>query len=220
MSFYKNYKSKLFYSKLINKNDLCFDIGANIGMKSVCFLSLNARVIAFEPQTKCIPYLSQIKNFKFQHYPFGVGSKDETKKLNLANHIEVATFSDQMMNFYSTKSLKWDKTENVIVKKLDTLIEQFGLPNFCKIDTEGFELEIISNLSYTIPLIEFEFVEAFASDTVKIISVLEKDNTLFNYNLNENPKFELKKWVNAKEMIRIFNKLPLNRLHGNVFVKN
>ena len=32
-----NRKSKKFYKYLINKNDLCFDIGANIGKKSKLF---------------------------------------------------------------------------------------------------------------------------------------------------------------------------------------
>ncbi len=48
-----NLKRKYFYSKLIKKNDLCFDIGANIGTKSKLFLSLGAKVIAFEPQQLC-----------------------------------------------------------------------------------------------------------------------------------------------------------------------
>lgn len=125
-----------------------------------------------------------------------------------------------MVGFYTTKKLKWNKTETVAVKKLDTLIKEFGLPDFCKIDTEGFEFEILSNLTITIPILEFEFAEAFIDETTKIISVLKKENTLFNYNLNEKPKFELKNWVNAEEMIQLFKKIPKNKLHGNIFVKN
>ncbi len=218
--FIKKYKNKIFYSQFLKPNNLCFDIGANIGRKSRFFLSLNTKVIAFEPQTACHKYLTKIKNKNFQFHSFGVGAKDEIKELKIANHIEVATFSDKMIDFYTTENLKWNKTEKVTVKKIDTLIEEFGLPDFCKIDTEGFEFEILSNLSYTIPVIEFEFAEAFIEETVALILILEKENTLFNYNLNEKPKFELKKWVTAKEMTHILKKIPKNRLHGNIFVKN
>lgn len=213
-------KQKHFYSKLIKKNDLCFDIGANVGNKSKLFLSLKTKVIAFEPQSKCEEYLKKIKNPNFEYYSFGIGSKNEIKELNLANHIEVATFSDKMIDFYTTENLKWNRIEKVTVKKLDTLIEKFGLPDFCKIDTEGFEFEILSHLTYKIPMIEFEFTEAFILDTLKIIKLLNKENTLYNYNLNEKPKFELSNWITSNEMIQTINELPKKRLHGNIFVKN
>lgn len=215
-----NYLNKKFYSNLINKNDLCFDIGANKGLKSKMFLSLGANVIAFEPQSSCAKHLNNIKDKNFKFSSVAVGSKDETKNLNIANHIEVATFSTKFINYFKNDSLKWDKTEEVEVKKLDTLIEEYGIPNFCKIDVEGYELEILSNLSHKIPIIEFEFTGGFISNTIEIIEILNKKNTYFNYNLNENPKFELKEWVSAKKMIPIINELPINRLHGNIFVKN
>ena len=81
-----------------------------------------------------------------------------------------------MIDFYTTNSLKWNNIEEVQVKKLDTLIKEFGLPNFCKIDTEGYELDILTNLSYTIPIIEFEFNEAFIEDTLKI-TFIPKSNS-------------------------------------------
>ena len=211
---------KKFYAQLINKNDLCFDIGANIGQKSRLFLSLNAKVVAFEPQTKCFKYLDKINHPNFEFYPLGVGGKNQKKQLHLANHIEVATFSNKMIDFYTTNSLNWNNIEEAQVKKLDTLIKEFGLPNFCKIDTEGYELDIISNLSYTIPIIEFEFNEAFIEDTLKIISILDKKNTAYNYILNENPKFILENWVEADKMRLIINEMPKEKLHGNIFVKN
>lgn len=215
-----NYLHKKFYSNLISKNDLCFDIGANKGLKSKLFISLGANVIAFEPQSSCYKYLIEIKNKNFTYLPIAVGSKDEFKKLNIANHIEVATFSNKFIDYFKNESLKWNGIEEVEVKKLDSIINDYGIPDFCKIDVEGYELEILSHLSHEIPIIEFEFTGGFISNTIKIIELLNKQNTCYNYNLNESPKFELKKWVNAKTMITIINDLPINRLHGNIFVKN
>jgi len=215
-----NYLNKKFYSELINKNDLCFDIGGNKGLKSKLFLSLGAKVIAFEPQSSCSKYLSTINNESFTYVPIAVGPKDELKNLNIANHIEVATFSNEFIDYFKNDSLKWSEIEEVEVKKLDTLIKDYGIPAFCKIDVEGYELDILSHLSHEIPIIEFEFTGGFISNTNKIIELLDKGNTYYNFNLNENPKFELKKWVDAKEIITIINDLPINRLHGNIFVKN
>ena len=218
--FFKNLRSKRLYSSLIKKDDLCFDIGANKGLKSKLFLSLGARVIAFEPQSSCSKFLNDINNKNFNYLPYAVGPRDEIKNLNIANHIEVATFSNEFIDYFKNDSLEWSEIEEVKVKKLDTLIKKYGIPYFCKIDVEGYELDILSNLTYEIPIIEFEFTGGFITNTIKIIELLNKQNTYFNFILNENPKFELKEWVKAKKMITIINDLPINRLHGNIFVKN
>ncbi|MFO7929114.1 MAG: FkbM family methyltransferase [Candidatus Humimicrobiaceae bacterium] len=47
-------KYRRFYSKFIKSGDLVFDIGANMGSMTEVFLSLGARVIAVEPQDKCV----------------------------------------------------------------------------------------------------------------------------------------------------------------------
>ena len=56
-------KIMAFYSPFIKKNDLCFDIGANVGRKTDIFLKLGARVIAVEPQPECIHFLQ--KKYRF-----------------------------------------------------------------------------------------------------------------------------------------------------------
>src|SRR5262245_59289979 len=45
---------RAFYTPLIHPGDLCFDVGANYGFKTEVFLSLQARVVAFEPQEDCL----------------------------------------------------------------------------------------------------------------------------------------------------------------------
>ena len=213
------YQNKKFYKSLINKDDLCFDIGANVGTKSKLFLSLNARVIAFEPQSTCIEHLKKIKHPQFSYFKWGVGAINGVQKLQLANHIEVATFSQNFIDFFKNENLQWNQNENVTIKKIDTLIDEFGIPDYCKIDVEGYEYNILSHLNHQIPIIEFEFTEAFFSETIKCIKLLDTSNRVYNYNLNECPKFELESWVSAKEIITIFKKLPKTRLHGNIFVK-
>jgi len=214
------YLNKRFYAQLINATDLCFDIGANKGVKSKLFLSLGAKVIAFEPQSACAVYLDKIEHPNFQYYKYAVGSNNETKELKLGSHIEVATFSNKFIDYFSNDSLSWNQAEKVTVKRLNWLIEKYGTPNYCKIDVEGYELEILSNLTYIIPLIEFEFTGGFIANTIKIIELLDTSNTVYNFNLNEKPKFILKEWVSKDKMISVFKNLSIDRLHGNIFVKN
>ena len=74
------FQEKLFYSQLINKGDLCFDIGANNGKKSKLMLAAGGKVIAFEPQSLCLNYLTDLKK-KYPNFDFNtiaVGAKNET----------------------------------------------------------------------------------------------------------------------------------------------
>jgi len=214
-------KRKKFYSKLIAKGDLCFDIGANRGVKSKLFLSLGAKVIAFEPQSHCYKTLEAIKkrNPDFEFHDIAVGAVNEKRELLLANYSEIATLSNVFVDRYSSDTVYWNDHETVRVESIDFLIGKYGLPHFCKIDVEGFELAILSHLHYKIPIIEFEFTEKFIEETLEIIDLFESDTTVFNYIMGENPKFELETWVNGSILKDIIVTLPKYRLHGNIFIK-
>lgn len=222
LQFIATYKSRRFYSKLIKKNDVCFDIGANIGAKSKLFLSLGAKVIAFEPQSSCHSSLLKLaaSHANFELHPIAIGNENKEAELKLANHIEVATLSDAFVAFYSNDNIYWNTTETVTVKTLNSVIDQFGIPDFCKIDTEGYELNILSSLRYSIPIIEFEFTEGFFENTLKIIDLFHTETATFNFILNEKLQFQLKNWVTATELKSALTALPKKRLHGNIFVKN
>lgn len=215
------YKNRKFYAQFIGKGDLCFDIGANVGKKSKLFLSLGAKVIAFEPQSVCLEKLQKIKaeHAEFDFHPLAIGSKDEEKELFLANHMEVATLSEAFVKFYTTAEIYWNTKETVIVNTLDSVIEKIGIPHFCKIDTEGYELNILSSLSHKIPIIEFEFTEGFFENTLKVVDLLTTKTAEFNLVLNENLKFISKEWVSGSQLKTVLLSLPQSRLHGNIFVK-
>lgn len=215
-------QNKNFYGQLIKKGQLCFDIGANVGEKSRYFLSLGARVIAFEPQSSCAEALQNIarNHADFTFEPLAVGNKNEQRRLHLANNREVATLSEGFIDYFSGETVFWNETETVSVQTLDDLIARFGVPDYCKIDTEGYEWSILSALTHRIPLIEFEFTGGFIAETLQIIEKLDDGNTRFNYVRNENLRFQLSDWVSAQEMKNIIQSLPQPRLHGNIFVKN
>jgi len=48
-----------FYARFIKRGSLVFDIGANIGDYSRCFLSLGARVVAVEPLPSTVEILQK-----------------------------------------------------------------------------------------------------------------------------------------------------------------
>lgn len=50
-------RRQLFYGAFVKKNDLCFDVGANMGNRITPMLNIGAKIIAIEPQEECCKYL-------------------------------------------------------------------------------------------------------------------------------------------------------------------
>src|SRR5690349_11141019 len=70
-----------FYSQFVKAGDLCFDIGANMGSRIAVFLKLKARVVALEPQEKCLRELHKVfHGYDVKVIPKGAGATNEVKE--------------------------------------------------------------------------------------------------------------------------------------------
>ncbi len=211
-----------FYKKLINKGDLCFDIGANLGTKSLVFLKLKASVVAYEPQEFCIQRLKKIqkKHSIFRCFQLAIGDSNTQGELKIGNHIEIATLSKKFINYFQNEHVYWKHTSAINIVTLDSQIAKFGIPKFCKIDTEGFEYTILKKLTHSIPVIEFEFTGGFIGETILAINHINSLGKYeYNYILNEHPKWIFKEWGSSKEIKKAIEKLDTKMLHGNIFAK-
>jgi hypothetical protein len=79
-------KMRKLYSQFIPAGSLCFDIGANVGSRTACFLVMGCRVVAVEPQHACYTELTKV----FRDQPAtilekGVGAKQELKDFYIAS---------------------------------------------------------------------------------------------------------------------------------------
>src|SRR6266850_6899667 len=60
----RNISQREFYSTIIGRDDLVFDVGANVGQRAAIFSELARTVVAFEPQTECVRHLRSRFRFK------------------------------------------------------------------------------------------------------------------------------------------------------------
>ena len=63
---------------------------------------------------------------------------------------------------------------SVELTTLDNLLEEFGVPAYCKIDVEGFEEEVLSTLTKPIKYISFEFQKDGIERSFTCIDLVEK----------------------------------------------
>ena len=170
----QNRRSLQFYSQFIHKGDLCFDVGANNGNRTKLFLKLGAKTISIEPQQACLQRLIKLfeNNKDVIIVAKALADKQGTATIDICEESPIlSTMSDKWKNEGRfSKEYKWSKTQEVVTTTLDLLIEQYGLPVFCKIDVEGFEYSVLRGLTKPINVISFEFTREFLDEATRCIN--------------------------------------------------
>ena len=179
----------IFIEVLAKSNpSLCIDIGANNGDYSEVLLNkTNAKVIAFEPLPKAFETLSKLNQSfpnRFEAINVGIGSKEETLDLYYGSEdSELASFSAEVKQIDYVSALNTNVMK-VPVITLDSYYKKhiegnFDSLDFLKIDTEGFEYEVLVGAKQTISelkpkfiQIEYNWHQLFRTQTLKKLSEL------------------------------------------------
>ena len=209
---------------MIRKGDLCFDVGANRGQKALIFLSLGARIISVEPQKRMHHILQERfrGNSRITVVNCALGDRPGEAMLTTSSQLpEVASLtSDWATRSRFAGKVKFDGEEKVAVRTLDDLIAEFGLPNFCKIDVEGFEKSVLKGLHHKIPLLSFEFNREFFDEALECIRILEELGAAeFNCAVAEPEQLYLSSWVTGTELFTQLSNHPDPLLWGDIYVR-
>ncbi|MDH4152468.1 MAG: FkbM family methyltransferase [Nitrospira sp.] len=215
-------KTVNFYRQFLNTGDLCFDVGANVGNKTHMFLELGARVVCIEPQPNCVAVLKA----KYQRDTNvvvvckGLATQQGRKMLSICGTADtISTFSDKWKTG-RFRPYAWDQTVEVPVTTLDILLQEFGMPKFCKIDVEGFEYEVLKGLSAPIPFMAFEFTREFLDDARLCMEYLESLGSAdFNYALSESPALIFPNWVSGYTALKSIEQNANDLLWGDIYVR-
>ncbi|MBK7287227.1 MAG: hypothetical protein IPI95_09035 [Flavobacteriales bacterium] len=82
-----------FYANFIRKDDLCFDVGANLGNRVASLLAAGARVVAIEPQPGCQLVLRHRFGEKITVVPMGLSDSPGTATTFLSDSHTLSSFS-------------------------------------------------------------------------------------------------------------------------------
>ena len=131
--------------EIINKNDLCFDVGSNMGNKTQEMLDLGAKVVSIEPQKECFDHIRKRfhGNDNVVCVNSGCGPVKGKGVIKISSHHTLSTMSEDFLVETSKqrfKGVEWEKEEVIEILTLDDLIDLYGTPKFIKIDVEGYEV--------------------------------------------------------------------------------
>jgi FkbM family methyltransferase len=153
------------YENLVNKQKLkvVFDLGANYGTHSLLFLVHGIKTISFEPipaLKRDFDYLCKLNNVQGQMENMAVGDKTGTATLTIpVNETWNSVLSESENNVLADIN-KFEKIQ-VPVTTVDKFVAETNLhPDLIKIDTEGYEINVLKGAQHTLkeirPLIIFE----------------------------------------------------------------
>jgi FkbM family methyltransferase len=195
-------------TEFIREGSLVFDIGANIGRMTYQYLARGAsRVVAVEPQSVCVneelvPRFGNDERVTIVHKACGAEEGEAT----ITTYGHGSTISTFVPDYYWGSGGPWantphDGSETVQMTTLDALIEIYGVPDFIKVDVEGYEYEVLQGLHQLVPL-SFEFHPWFGPRAKQCMGrVLEiEPDAEFNHTAGEALTYASPEWLDSEQM--------------------
>lgn len=208
------------------KKNLIFDIGANRGRTAEIFINHSEKVICFEPNPDLVSYLrKRFCNTNLSIDNRAISHEKGMQEFKLANADTISTLSqDWVQNSRFTGEYSWDNSIMVETLTLSDAIAEYGIPDYIKIDTEGYEYEILTSFHEVLPdtLIAFEWAEEQKEKialTLKHLNNLGYDN--FAYTEGDPVLFENQITWSAFNDFKLIDILDSSRkaLWGMIYFK-
>ena len=197
-----------FFRQFIAPGSLCFDVGAHVGNRLRAWHALGAHVVALEPQPHCMALLQRwygdAENVTL--LAEAVGARAGSAMLQISQRTPTVTslskrWISDVRRDQSFANVVWDAEIPVQVTTLDHLIQQYGCPDFCKLDVEGYELEVLQGLSIPLPALSFEMIAVTQKESLACVDRLDQlGDYTFNWTRGERHVWQSEQWLDAGAM--------------------
>jgi FkbM family methyltransferase len=171
-------RMRALYASFVGPGDLCFDVGANVGERVEVLRGVGASVVAIEPQPACVDMLLQ----RFGNDPevsvlaVGLAESEGSRELRTASASTLSSMSPDWIESVRSSGrfaeFSWGETVEVPVRTLESVIQEYGRPRFCKIDVEGYERYVLEGLETPIAALSFEYAHEARDNAIACMTRL------------------------------------------------
>lgn len=213
------------YARFVRPGSLAFDVGAHVGDRIASFRRLGARVVALEPQPGAMRALRLIHGRDPDVTLLAAAAGDAPGEIELHVNSANPTVTTASSDFLRAaegapgwEGQTWDHRITAPVRTLDSLIAEFGTPDFVKIDVEGFEDRVLAGLTCAPPALSFEFTTIQRDVAQACLARLAALGPYrFDFALGESQRLEADEWLDAREAARRIETLPHEANSGDVY---
>ncbi len=216
-----------FYRQFLPPHALAFDIGSHVGNRTRAWRHLGARVVAVEPQPDFFRFLSLLfgRDTKVTLENCGIAARNGKGTLWISSATPTVSsctgeWVDDAREAKKFEGIRWDQKQEVELRTLQDLVDQYGVPDFCKIDIEGGEEEALLGLQTPIVALSFECVAAMRERAQRCIEVLDALGSYeYRYSKLETMRWSSERWLDSSEMRNFLGTLSRSAPAGDVYAR-
>jgi FkbM family methyltransferase len=224
---FRQRRMRRLYSGFVQRGDIVFDIGAHAGNRARAFAALGCRLVVVEPQPDFARVLRTLFSHSRRVHVVEAAVTDAPGRLTLSVSDRTPTVTTLAGAWRDARSrepdfadVRWNRTIDVQATTLDTLIAEFGIPTFVKIDVEGAESSVLAGLSHTVPALSFEYLpRALDQVTVCAKRLTALGTYRFNWSRGESYRLMERRWLTADELALKLPVLAEGERPGDVFAQ-